>query len=193
MKKKITALIITAALCGSYAVPAFAEDIPRESAPVAATEESIIITENLISDILIEVENGLGYLDAKNKANNRIFNAVINSQTNGYGYGILSAISCNAIFDYRDIYLHPDFYKQAEEQVKVIITDLITEVESGTKDYDTARKEAYIKILQSINPAFNPETLSADFCYWDLPSFDSAMFNRARKLLLDAQTRSLAQ
>lgn len=26
-----------------------------------------------------------------------------------------------------------------------------------------------------------------DFCYWDVPAVDSALFNRARKLLLDAQ------
>lgn len=26
-----------------------------------------------------------------------------------------------------------------------------------------------------------------DFCYWDVPAVDSAMFNRARKLLLDAK------
>lgn len=192
MKKssKIMIFIITAVLATSTA--AFATEVPRESAPENATEENIVITENLIGGILDEVQNGLGYADARNKANNKIFNAVIANETNGLGYGILSSIASNAIFSYRDIYLRPDYYKEAEEKVKVLIADIITEVEKG-KDYTEARKDAYTRIYQSVNPSFNPETLSADFCYWDIPAVDSALFNRARKLLLEAQARRLSQ
>ena len=37
--------------------------------------------------------------------------------------------------------------------------------------------------------AFTLEDMQGDFCYWDIPSIDNAYFNRARKLLLEAQAR----
>lgn len=191
--KKATKIIITAALISSMNLTALATEIPGESVPVNATNESIALTENLISGILFEVENGLGYADAQAQAQNIIFNAVIAGQTNGYGYADLMAIARNAIYQYRDIYLRPEFYQEAERQVQTLISDIISEVESGTKDYHTAEKEAYIKILQSANPSFTPDTLQGDFCYWELPAVDSTYFNRARKLLLEAQARRLTQ
>lgn len=191
--KKATKIIITAVLISSMNLTALAAEIPGESVPVNATSESIALTENLISGILFEVEKGLGYADAQAQAQNIIFNAVIAGQTNGYGYADLMAIARNAIYQYRDIYLRPEFYQEAERQVQTLISDIISEVENGTKNYRTADKEAYIKILQSINPSFSTEDMQGDFCYWDIPAVDSAYFNRARKLLLEAQARRLTQ
>lgn len=191
--KKATKIIITAALISSMNLTALASEIPGENVPVNATNESIALTENLISGILFEVENGLGYADAQAQAQNIIFNAVITGQTNGYGYADLMAIARNAIYQYRDIYLRPEFYQEAEQQVQTLISDIISEVASGAKDYHTAEKEAYIKILQSVNPSFSIDDMQGDFCYWDIPAADSAYFNRARKLLLEAQARRLAQ
>ena len=45
-----------------------AEELPRESAPCNATNEAIIIVESFIGDILTEVQNGLGYADARAKS-----------------------------------------------------------------------------------------------------------------------------
>ena len=135
----------------------------------------------------------MGYADAQAQAQNIIFNAVIAGQTNGYGYADLMAIARNAIYQYRDIYLRPEFYQEAEQQVQTLISDIISEVESGAKDYHTAEKEAYIKILQSVNLSFSTDDMQGDFCYWDIPTVDSAYFNRARKLLLEAQARRLTQ
>lgn len=181
-------------MCGALALslmttPVLAAEIPRESAPRNATEESIVITENLIGGILDEVQNGLGFQPAWCRANNQIFSAVLADSTNGYGYADLSDIARNAICQYRDMYLRPDFYQAAEEQVKIIIADIIVAVENG-KDYDEAIKESYIKIYQHINPGVNAdETFSVDTCYRDMPSADSAFFNRARKLLREAEQR----
>ena len=52
----------------SNAVSASANEIPRESTPLCVTEEQIILTENLVTDILIEVQNGMGYAEAKAKS-----------------------------------------------------------------------------------------------------------------------------
>lgn len=62
--KKFTMFILTTAVAASISSTAFAAEIPRESAPANATEESIVITENLIGGILDEVQNGLGYQPA---------------------------------------------------------------------------------------------------------------------------------
>lgn len=102
MKKQIITLAITTALTVSN-ISAFAAEIPRESAPLNATEAQIQITESLISDILDEVQNGnLGYTLAAGYANTRIRKAVIANQTEGNGYGILSPIAQNAIRIIRD-------------------------------------------------------------------------------------------
>lgn len=61
MKKQIITLTIAAALVTTN-ISAYAAAIPRESVPLNATEQQIQITENIISDILDEVQNGkLGY------------------------------------------------------------------------------------------------------------------------------------
>lgn len=187
MKKCVLSTVITSILISSV-LSVSAANIPRESAPCHATEENIIITENLINGVLAEVQNGLGYADAKAKSNRIIFHAVISKQTNGNGYAILTEIANNAIFQYRDMYLRPVFYAENEEKIRSLISDIISEVENGTKDYSTAVKESRIRIYHSVNPAFNPdEQFSIDTCYRDIPPVDSALFTIARKLLLEVQ------
>ena len=185
MKKiKITAFVLAAVLSSA---PVFAAEIPKEAAPIYATEESIIITENLISPILEEVKNGLGFGEAWGKASREIHSAVLAGNTNGYGYADLTAIARNAILQYRDMYLRPEYYAQQEPVVKTLIADLITAVGNGTMNYDVARKEAYTRIYQSVNPSYTPNTgMTIDPIYLDIPAVDSAMFTIARKLLLEA-------
>lgn len=96
---------------------------------------SIAVAERLISGILDEVTAGMGYSDAKIKAHNTILDAVLANETDGYGFAILAAIANNAIFEYRDMYLRPEYYRQAEEQVRVLIADLIEQVKNGG-DYE---------------------------------------------------------
>lgn len=189
MKKtwKIAVFTLLMALLISSVIPAYAEEIPRESLPRNTPPGSIPVAERLISGILDEVAAGMGYSDAKIKAHNTILNAVLANETDGYGFAILKAIANNAIFEYRDMYLRPEYYKQAEEQVRVLISDLIEQVKNGG-NYEEARKAAYTRIYQTADPSHNPdEYYLMDFCYWDVPAVDSALFNRARKLLLDAQ------
>lgn len=189
MKKtwKITVFTLLMALLISSVIPAYAEEIPRESLPRNTPPGSIPVAERLISGILDEVVAGMGYSDAKIKAHNTILDAVLANETDGYGFAILKAIANNAIFEYRDMYLRPEYYKQAEEQVRVLISDLIEQVKNGG-NYEEARKAAYTRIYQTADPSYNPdEYYLMDFCYWDVPAVDSALFNRARKLLLDAQ------
>lgn len=189
MKKtwKITVFTLLIALLISSVIPAYAEEIPLESLPRNTPPGSIPVAERLISGILDEVAAGMGYSDAKIKAHNTILNAVLANETDGYGFAILKAIANNAIFEYRDMYLRPEYYKQAEEQVRVLISDLIEQVKNGG-NYEEARKAAYTRIYQTADPSYNPdEYYLMDFCYWDVPAVDSALFNRARKLLLDAQ------
>lgn len=188
MKKTRTfiTLILTAALSVSIAAAVSAAQIPRATAPLNATEEQILIVENLIVDILDEVQNGLGYAEAENKAEPRVYKAVIAGETNGNGYGVLLDIMKNAIFNARDMYLRPGVYQEAEDRLKVLLADTIAEVENGL-DLVTATKKAHTKIYQSINPAFDPEIqFSIDTCYRDIPAVDMAVYNRTRKLLDDA-------
>lgn len=189
MKKKIFTLIIAAALTVS-STTAFAAEIPRESTPLNATEEQTQIVENLIGDILDEVQSGkLGYTLAAGYANTRIRKAVIANQTNGHGYGILSPIAQNAIRVMRDWQLRPDAYAQAEQELKVLLADIITEVENGM-DMNTAIQAAYTKIYQSANPNFNyDKQFSLDTCYRDIPAVGMEQFTMARKLLNDAQNK----
>ncbi len=167
---------------------AFAAEIPRETAPLNATEQQIQITENLISDILDEVQSGnLGYTLAAGYANTRIRKAVMANQTDGNGYGILSPIAQNAILVMRDKQLRPDAYAKAEEELKVLLADVITEVKNGM-DIEIATKVVYEKIYQSVNPSFNyDEQFSLDACYRDIPAVGVEMLTVARKLLLEAQ------
>lgn len=153
MKKtwKITVFTLLMALLISSVIPAYAEEIPRESLPRNTPPGSIPVAERLISGILDEVAAGMGYSDAKIKAHNTILNAVLANETDGYGFAILKAISNNAIFEYRDMYLRPEYYKQAEEQVRVLISDLIDQVKNGG-NYEEARKAAYTRIIRQQIP-----------------------------------------
>ena len=130
----------------------------------------------------------MGYAEAKAKSNRIIFNAVISNQTNGNGFGILSAIANNAIFQYRDMYLRPEFYAENERKVKIIIADVITQYANGELDYPTAVKKSYEKLYQSVNPSFNyDEEFSKDSCYRDIPAVNGSLFTIARKLLIEAK------
>ena len=83
MKKTIISIIsIVSVLISSFSVSA--AEVPKESAPCDATNEAIVFVESFIGDILTEVQNGLGYADARAKSNRIFFNAFINGQTNGY-------------------------------------------------------------------------------------------------------------
>ena len=95
-KTLITAVMLAALSATSFSVSA--ADIPQEAAPIYASEESITVTENLISGILTEVQNGLGYGEANGKAQAIICKAVIDNQTNGIGYADLMSIARNSIF-----------------------------------------------------------------------------------------------
>ena len=160
---------------------AFAAEIPIETYPENITEESAAVAEKLIGGILEEAQNGLGYQMASGRSNTIIRKAVVNNQTNGYGYGILSAISQNAIRYYRDVYLRPDYYAETENTVRDLIADLIIDVENGA-DYETVKGKAYTRIYQSVNPSYNPEVgRVGDFCYWDISPVDSVMLMQARK------------
>ena len=189
MKKKIITLTLIAALSAT-ATTAFAAPIPRESAPLNATEAQIQITENIVGDILDEVQTGkLGYTLAAGYANTKIRKAVMANQTDGNGYGILSPIAQNAIRVMRDKQLRPDAYAKAEEELKVLIADVITAVQNGM-DIDTATKTAYAKIYQSAATSFNyDEQFSLDTCYRDIPAVGMEMFTVARKLLLEAAVK----
>lgn len=183
--KKISIFLITLSLTAS-AVTANAAPILKESLPCYATTEQVTVTENLISGILDEVKNGLGYTDARAKSNVIIFNAWLNGQTGRYAYGELTPIANNAIYQYRDMYLRPNFYIENEEKVRDIIAEVITQYANGEIDYAKAEFNARVKIYQSVNPAFNPdEEFAKDTCYRDIPPIDNGMFTIARKLLLE--------
>lgn len=185
MKKIVSAILISISLA---ATTVHGASVPRESAPANATEDQILIAENLISGILDEVQNGLGSADARAKSNKVIFTAWIDKQTNGYSYGALTAIANNAIFQYRDMYLRPQFYIENEDSVKSIIAEVIEDYKNGKIDYIKACFNARVKIYQSVNPSFNPDVeFAKDTCYRDMPAVDSALFTIARKLLINAE------
>lgn len=189
--KKIKIMLITITAITVMTQSTFAADIPVESYPDNATEESVSITQNLIGGILDEVQNGLGYQPAWCKANNAVFAAVLANETGGYGYADLAAVARNAILQCRDMYLRPEYYAEKEKAVKALISDLINEVEIGATDYKTAEKQAYIRIYQTAEPTFNPDTdCVGDFCYWDIPAVDGALLTQARKLLKNARSRA---
>ena len=189
--KKIKIMLITIMAITVMTQSTFAADIPVESYPDNATEESVSITQNLIGGILDEVQNGLGYQPAWCKANNAVFAAVLANETGGYGYADLAAIARNAILQFRDMYLRPEYYAEKETAVRALISDLINAVEIGAIDYKTAEKQAYTRIYQTAEPTFNPDTdCVGDFCYWDMPPIDSALLTQARKLLKNARSRA---
>ena len=183
MKKIIICLIITMTITSTVN----AAEVPRESAPCNATNEAILVVECFIGDILTEVQNGLGYADARAKSNRIFFNAWLNGQTNGYSYGELVDIANCAIWQYRDMYLRPDFYANNLEKVRVIIAPVIEDYKSGKITYAEAEFNARTKIYQSVNPSFNPDVeYMKDPMSRDIPSVDNSLFILARKLLLNA-------
>lgn len=187
MKKSIISIMsIVSIFISSFNVSA--AEVPRESLPCNATEEQMIVTERLVGHIFDEVINGLGYSDARAKSNVIIFNAWLNQQTSGYAYGELVNIANNAIWQYRDLYLRPNFYTENEATVKAIIADVIAQYQNGEIDYNKACFEAHVKIYQSVNPSFNPDIeFAKDSCYRDIPSVDSSLFAISRKLILESR------
>ncbi len=184
--KKLSKIIITLLMAATISQTALAADIPIESVPCNATVESITMTEELIADELTAVQNGLGYQPAWATANKKIYDAVINKQTNGYGYADLANIARNALIQYRDMYLRPDYYKAQDEAIYNLISDLIVEVQNG-KDYAKTLDEAYTRIYKSINPSYEPNSeIGIDRIYLDIPATDTVKFSRARKFLLEA-------
>ena len=185
MKKSIICIIsIVSVLISSFSVNA--AEVPRESAPCNATNEAIVIVESYIGDILTEVQNGLGYADARAKSNRIFFNAWLNGQTSGFSYGELVDIANNAIWQYRDMYLRPDFYASNLEKVRVIIAPVIEDYKFGKITYTEAEFNARVKIYQSVNPNFNPDVeYTKDPIYRDIPSVDNSLFILARKLLIE--------
>ena len=162
--------IIILTMVTIFTTTTYAAEVPRESARCNATNEAIVIVESFIGNILTEVQNGLGYADARAKSNRIFFNAWLNCQTNGYSYSELVDIANAAIWQYWDMYLRPDFYISNIERVKTIIAPVIEDYKSG-------------------NPYFNyDEQMALDTCYRDIPSIDSVYFNRARKLLQNARS-----
>ena len=187
MKKSIISIIsIVSVLITSFSVSA--AEVPRESAPCNATNEAIIVVENFIGDILTEVQNGLGYADARAKSNRIFFNAWLNGQTNGYSYGELVDIANAAIWQYRDMYLRPDFYAKNLEKVRVIIAPVIEDYKSGKITYAEAEFNARNRIYQSVNPKFNPDVeYMKEPLSRDIPSVDNSLFIIARKLILESK------
>ena len=182
MKKIIMYLIITMTITSTVN----AAEVPSESAPCNAINEAIVIVESFIGDILTEVQNGLGYADARAKSNRIFFSAWLNGQTNGYSYGKLVDIANCAIWQYRDMYLRPDFYANNLEKVRTIISPVIDDYKSGKITYAEAEFDARVKIYQSVNPNFNPDVeYMKDPLSRDIPSVDNSLFMLARKLILE--------
>ena len=184
MKKSIISIIsIVSILISSFSVNA--AELPRESAPCNASNEAIIFVERFIGDILTEVQNGLGYADARAKSNRIFFNAWLSGQINGYSYGELVDIANAAIWQYRDMYLRPDFYKDNLEKVRTIIAPIIEDYKSGKITYAEAEFNARNKIYQSVNPSFNPDVeYMKDPLLRDIPLVNNSLFILARKLIL---------
>ncbi len=187
MKKSIISIIsIVSILISSFSVNA--AEVPKESSPCNATNEAIIFVESFIGDILTEVQNGMGYADARAKSNRIFFNAWLNGQTNGYSYGELVDIANAAIWQYRDMYLRPDFYANNLEKVRVIITPVIEDYKCGKITYAEAEFNARNKIYQSVKPDFNPDVeYMKDPLSRDIPPVDNSLFILARKLILESK------
>ena len=185
--KTIKAIIILT-LLSIFTTTTYAAEVPRESAPCNATNEAIVIVENFIGDILTEVQNGMGYADARAKSNRIFFNAWLNGQTNGYSYGELVDIANAAIWQYLDMYLRPDFYKNNLEKVRLIIAPVIEDYKSGRITYIEAEFNARNRIYQSVNPEFDPSVeYMKDPLSRDIPSVDNSLFILARKLILESK------
>jgi len=61
--------------------------------------------------------------------------------------------------------------------------DILNEAKNGMGYADV-----WVKIYQSVNPAFNPdEECAKDTCHRDVPSVDNSLFTIARKLILESK------
>ena len=187
MKKSIISIIsIVSVLISSFSVSA--AEVPRESAPCNASNEAIVIVESFIGDVLTEVQNGLGYSDARAKSNRIFFDAWLNGKTNGYSYGELVDIANNAIWQYRDMYLRPDFYANNLEKVRTIIAPVIEDYKYCKITYIQAEVNARTKIYQSVKPDFNHDVeYMKDPLSRDIPSVDNSLFILTRKLILESK------
>ena len=184
MKKLIVLLLIL-----TISTSVSAAEIPTESLPSNATFECMEYTESLISDILDNVQSGLGFSDAQAQARRRFFTLVVSGQSNGYSFSQLSEVASNAIFQYRDMYLRPEFYTQNEDKVRRLISDVLKEYKLGRIDYNEAKKQAYEKIYQSVDASFDYDIeFAKDTCYRNIPSVDNSLFTIARKLILSERT-----
>ena len=173
--------IIILTMVTIFTTTTYAAEVPRESTPCNATNEAIIVVESLIGDILTEVQNGMGYADARAKSSRIFFNAWLNGQTNGYSYGELVDIANNAIWQYRDMYLRPDFYISNIERVKTIIAPVIEDYKSDKISYAEAEFNARTRIYQSVKPDFNPDVeYMKDPLSREVPSLDNSLFIIAR-------------
>ena len=186
---KILKGVLILVLISIFTTTTYAAEVPRESAPCNATNEAIIVVESFKGDILTEVHNGMGYADARAKSNRIFFVAWLNGKTNGYSYGELVDIANAAIWQYRDMYLRPDFYANNLEKVRTIIAPVIEDYKTGKITYAEAEFNARNKIYQSANPSFNPNVeYMKDPLSRDIPSVDNSLFIIARKLLLDSKS-----
>ena len=181
-------LLVILGLVSTIFTTVNAAEVPRESVALHLTEDCVVVAENLIEDVLTEVQKGLGYSDARAKSNRILFNAWLGGQTKGYSYGDLTIVANNAIFQYRDMYLRPDFYAENVEKVRAIIAPVIEDYKSGKVTYAEAEFNARTKIYQSVKPDFNPDVeYMKDPLSRDVPSVDNSLFILARKLILESK------
>ena len=179
-------LVILGLVSTIFTTTVSAAEVPRESVALHLTEDCVVVAETLIADVLTEVQKGLGYSDARAKSNRIFFNAWLNGQTSGFSYGELVDIANAAIWQYRDMYLRPDFYANNLEKVRVIIAPVIGDYKSGKITYAEAEFNARNMIYQSVNPSFNPDVeYMKDPLSRDIPSVDNSLFILARKLILE--------
>ena len=93
------------------------------------------------------------------------------------------------IFQYRDMYLRPEFYAQNEEKVRCLISDVLEAYKLGIIDFNEAKKRACEKIYQSVDASFDYDReFAKDTCYRNIPSVDNSLFTIARKLILAERT-----
>ena len=181
-------LLVILCLLSIISTTVNAAEVPRESVALHLTEDCVVVAETLIADVLTEVQKGLGYSDARAKSNRIFFNAWLNGQTSGFSYGELVDIANAAIWQYRDMYLRPDFYANNLEKVRAIIAPIIEDYKSGKITYAEAEFNARNRIYQSVNPSFNPNVeYMKDPLSRDIPSVDNSLFILARKLILESK------
>ena len=181
-------LVILGLVSTIFTTSVSAAEVPRESVALHLTEDCVVVAETLIADVLTEVQKGLGYSDARAKSNRIFFNAWLNGQTSGFSYGELVDIANAAIWQYRDMYLRPDFYANNLEKVRAIIAPIIEDYKSGKITYAEAEFNARNRIYQSVNPSFNPNVeYMKDPLSRDIPSVDNSLFILARKLILESK------